>query len=650
MKLSHYISILVLSCMSIGLFSSGYLYFQTHGIEEKQLQLNLLKRDQAACENLRPSLENWLTTIDLYLVNKQTYLYKGIEEESKKILKSIKKVELNLNSSLKAEMEVFRENLNKVSSIIAHCQNISFDGNLEEWDKALNNVDVITQGINLPVEEVLNFYELSVAQKNIEINSKQELLQISGYLIISFIGLFTLIILHWARVVIVEPLEKLTQITEKKNVSTEDFRVKGPKEVNKLSEKFCRYILDLMKARELALAESQLSKYANARMRNIMETAGDAIVCVDNSGNIIEMNQSFRNMAEINMNKSPYPNFSVFLPELDLSSVNQPDMCTLICVDETQFKTKKNNVIPVETSVSCFMSKKNTYFTVIIRDISDRKKLLEKLVNAQKLESIGRLAAGIAHEINTPAQYIMDYNRFINDGFEYISEYIKKAHKINNEELEEYAEKHDLSFYEEEFPNAIKGSLFGLEQISKIVKSVKGFSHPQQQNKVMHNINNLIESTVNVSRNEWKYNTEIVLELDENLPDINCFPVRLNQVFLNLIVNAAQSITEKLSGQPENDSVKGVITISTVFDLDKIYIKISDTGAGIKDSIRNKIFDPFFTTKEVGVGTGQGLALAYDFIVNKHKGKIDFDSELGVGTTFEIVLPVKEYSNIAKAV
>jgi len=649
MKISHYISILVLSCMSIGLLSSGVLYFQNHEIVEKQVQLNTIKSDHAECNNLKSSLEQWLTTIDLYLVNKQTYLFKSIEEQSKNILSTIQKLNNNLTDEFKVRMNELKDDVVETFKVIRECQNLSFVGSRADWDLALEKADIITQEINSPIEGVLEYYNLQLDQNNNEINEKHIALELIGYIAIFLIGGFTLVILRWARVAIVDPLEKLTDITEKKNVSAEDFRVKGPREVNMLSEKFGKYILDLMKARELALAESQLSKYANARVRNIMETAADAIVCVDDKGNIIEMNQTFRNIAKINMNKYPYPEFAFFLPELDLGCVDQDDLCTLICVNETTLQTKENTSIPVETSVSCFMSKGKKYYTVIIRDISERQKLMEQLLNAQKLESIGRLAAGIAHEINTPAQYIMDYNQFIKDGFEYISEFMKKAHAIRDKDLEAYAEENDLSFYEEEFPNAIKGSLYGLDQISHIVKSVKEFSHPQKQKRAEYNINNIIESTVNVSRNEWKYNTEINLELDEKLPDVKCFPVRLNQVLLNLIVNSAQSISEKKEKEKSQNFTKGEIFIKTNFNDDYVYIQIKDTGLGIPDDIRTKVFDPFFTTKEVGVGTGQGLALAYDFIVNKHKGKIDFNSEIGEGTTFEIALPINDFGELDKA-
>lgn len=278
-------------------------------------------------------------------------------------------------------------------------------------------------------------------------------------------------------------------------------------------------------------------------------------------------------------------------------------------------------------------------------DITERVRLMTQLDQAQRLESIGQLSAGIAHEINTPTQYVGDNIAFLKDAFGdligLVNKYLECSEKYanGNEEMRgivEEAKRIDLEYLIDEIPKAIAQSIEGVKRVSEIVKSMKEFSHPEGEDKVFQDLNAAISSTITISRNEWKYVADMETHLDPNLPLVFCFPGMFNQVILNLIVNAAHAIGDVV----KNSGNKGKITISTEAGGDYAVIKISDTGTGIPESIRHKIFDPFFTTKEVGKGTGQGLAIAHTVIVEKHSGTIDFESEIGAGTTFIIRIPV----------
>jgi signal transduction histidine kinase len=194
----------------------------------------------------------------------------------------------------------------------------------------------------------------------------------------------------------------------------------------------------------------------------------------------------------------------------------------------------------------------------------------------------------------------------------------------------------DLEYVTTEIPKALQQSLDGTERVGNIVRAMKDFSHPGTAEKKPIDLNKAIESTVTVARNEWKYVADLVLNLDPTLPPVACLPGELNQVILNLLVNAAHAIGT-VAGKAEG--AKGTITITTRMQEDWIEIQIADTGTGIPESARDKIFDPFFTTKEVGKGTGQGLAMAHDVIVKKHGGTLTFETEMGKGTTFIIQLP-----------
>ncbi len=287
-------------------------------------------------------------------------------------------------------------------------------------------------------------------------------------------------------------------------------------------------------------------------------------------------------------------------------------------------------------------------FLLVAQDITARKILESQLSQSQKLESIGHLAAGIAHEINTPTQYVGDNIRFMQDSFADIAHLLQKYQKLLQQvkaggtfsglvaDIERAYDDTDVDFVMEELPAAIEQSLEGVARVSNIVRAMKEFSHPGVEEKTAVDINRAIESTITVARNEWKYVADLKTDFAPDLPPVSCFVGALNQVILNVIVNAAHAIADAV----ENGSKKGLITISTRRDGDAVKICISDTGTGIPEAVRDRIFDPFFTTKEVGRGTGQGLAISHSVIVEKHKGNISFETEMGAGTTFIIRLPL----------
>jgi PAS domain S-box-containing protein len=301
----------------------------------------------------------------------------------------------------------------------------------------------------------------------------------------------------------------------------------------------------------------------------------------------------------------------------------------------------------------------STEVLVIGSDITQRSALEVQLRQAHKLESVGQLAAGIAHEINTPTQYIGDNVRFLKDAFQdlknLLAEYDRilaaaKASTLSDEMVGELAvavERADASFLLEEIPKAIEQTLEGISRVSSLVSAMKEFSHPGTKEKIAVDLNHAIENTITVARNEWKYVANLETEFDASLPLISCQPGEFNQVILNLIVNAAHAIADVVG---KGGAEKGKIKIQTRDCPEWVEIRIQDTGSGIPEKVRARIFDPFFTTKEIGKGTGQGLAIARSVVVDKHGGNIHFETEEGKGTTFIIRLPHDGHALAAKAV
>lgn len=282
-------------------------------------------------------------------------------------------------------------------------------------------------------------------------------------------------------------------------------------------------------------------------------------------------------------------------------------------------------------------------FIAILEDVTEKIVAQNQKAISQKLESIGQLASGIAHEINTPMQFISDNNKFLCDSFKAVLGYLENLENLCAKDnlvlqrIKELKNEIDYEFIIEEIPEAIKQSKEGIDRVSKIVKAMKAFAHPGESVKSLNDINAAIKNTVVISKNEWKYYSNLELKLDEKIPPVNCEIDSINQVILNMIINAAHANEEKVK---KNGGSKEKIIIETSVKDGYLEILIEDTGIGIPRKNLDRIFDPFFTTKEVGKGTGQGLAIAYDIIVNKHGGNIFVDSEENIGTKFRIQLPI----------
>jgi signal transduction histidine kinase len=260
---------------------------------------------------------------------------------------------------------------------------------------------------------------------------------------------------------------------------------------------------------------------------------------------------------------------------------------------------------------------------------------------------VGRLAAGVAHEINTPVQFVSDNVQFVRTTMSDIATVVAAYRAMQDAAFNGgdvlHAARHaagvetgvDLDYLMKDAPLALEGAVEGLGRIATIVRSMKEFAHPDQADKMPVDLNQAIQSTLVIAHNEYKYIAEIDTQFAE-LPLVVCYMGEINQVVLNLVINASHAIADVVRGTSD----KGRLTVRTTLDGDTVEIAVTDTGTGIPPAARDKIFDPFFTTKEVGRGTGQGLAIARSVIVNKHGGTLRFETECGRGTTFFIRLPI----------
>jgi PAS domain S-box-containing protein len=292
----------------------------------------------------------------------------------------------------------------------------------------------------------------------------------------------------------------------------------------------------------------------------------------------------------------------------------------------------------------------------VSRDITARKhaeqsegEMVVQLQLAQKLESIGRLAAGVAHEINTPTQYINDNTHFLVEAFAKIEKMIERYRVLKTvavdhltcaaviQDVAATELEVELDYLLGEIPRCLRQSQDGLARVTRIVTSLKEFAHPNSPELTPADLNRTIETSIVVCRHEWKYVAEVVTDFSPDLPPVPCVVDELNQIMLNLIVNAAHAISDalKLSGAKQ-----GRITVRTRHEPPWAVVEVEDTGTGIPDNIRQHIFEPFFTTKAVGKGTGQGLAIVHTVVVKHHHGSIELKSEPGRGARFTLRFPL----------
>ncbi|WP_419783809.1 PAS domain S-box protein [Maridesulfovibrio sp.] len=386
------------------------------------------------------------------------------------------------------------------------------------------------------------------------------------------------------------------------------------------------------------------------RLSTAIHQAAEAIIITDTSGIIEYVNPAFERITGYSAAEAIGMN-----PSILKSGEHDDYFYTEMWVKITQGKTwtgrfinhtksgkrytQEATITPVKNENGQIVS-----FVGVAKDISQQLMVEAQLRQAQKLESIGELAAGIAHEINTPTQYVTTNIKFLDESFGELIENLNKIKNIrsnlNNSSIEELAadlnqmiDDDNISYLAEDIPNAINESEEGLRRISEIVKSVRQLAHPGETRKGYYSLNEIINDAVTVSANEWKYIADIELDLEPDLPEIPCLKGEMGQVVLNLIVNSAHAIEEK------KQQDKGTIAISTFLEEDSVVLKIKDNGCGMSQSVIERAFDPFFTTKQVGKGTGQGLAITHNVIVTAHSGSIQIDSKEGEGTTLTIKLP-----------
>ncbi len=414
---------------------------------------------------------------------------------------------------------------------------------------------------------------------------------------------------------------------------------------------------EVAESRDRAVEWSRQQEAEKQKMTILLASIPSALVGIDNEGVVLQWNSAAEQILGVPSSEAvglPLTECGAALDwEMMLGSMQAcRELRSYIRLDDVPFHTPDGRAGLMSITLNPIQMGSRDSDGVLLQgsDITERRALESQLAQAQKLESIGQLAAGIAHEINTPTQFIADNMSFLGEAFvsllsiqeaaQSLADSCRRAGAASDEvsALDDATQEADWEYLREEVPSAIQQSKEGLQRVAGIVQAMKEFSHPGVEAKVPFDLNHAIETTATVARHEWRYAADLQLALDTSLPEVPGYPGDINQVVLNLIVNAAHAV----SSVSYANGGKGIIRLATRLDGDFAEIQVADTGPGIPEGIRHRVFDPFFTTKEVGKGTGQGLAIAHSVVVDKHGGTIRFETEDGCGTTFYVRLPLRE--------
>jgi len=413
-----------------------------------------------------------------------------------------------------------------------------------------------------------------------------------------------------------------------------------------------------LRAAERLLKAWEAIARSEAQTRAILDSAGDAVLVVDRTGGIGYANPRSHLLLGKHGQDLVGASLYDFLPTSEEQSTignmlrdleAQPGPIARSQRIQVNIKRVTGETAAVSLAGN-FRHSQPDAISIFMTDVSEQKRLELELQHARKLEAVGQLAAGIAHEINTPIQFVGDSITYLEQSFQDFNNLLGTYDSIveslptgtltegQTEDLEDAKEDADLEYQQEQMPKAFGRTQEGLARVARIVRAMKEFSRKDATLGVEPaDLNRALESTLVVAQNEYRYVADVERQFNE-LPPVQCNLGDLNQVFLNLLVNASHAITDANEGT----SKRGIIRITThKLNDDWVRVDIADSGTGIPENVRERIFEPFYTTKEVGKGTGQGLAIAHSIIVDKHQGKLDFKTQTGVGTTFSVHLPIR---------
>jgi signal transduction histidine kinase len=637
MKIKVYNQLLAASTLASGMIIFVALWHQNQKVEEISRAHFESRLIVQTIEHLFTMSQTWLTTQDLLFAGQQTYLANGITKQSKQLSETLLTIDVNVVSQSSHQLiEKLQAAISKNDVIVNSFSQFSIIDN-KTWQAAIGQSDRVTTDYIKTLEQLLS----ETSKNNLGLAEKLTLatehLSRLTWMIISLYLLFVLFVVNLFSKYIVRPIEEITASAMQSGNTrqTVDFtQEKAPSEVIALSNAIDKFTRRITIEKQKAQQEQVKALNMHEKVNTMMETIPCALLLLDNNGLIKECNPETSLLFSTDKVDIIDQNIAIFLPAMGTLDGKFDQEMALKNTEESLLAPGFNNPY-IEFSGREIHLKGQQNFLMTITDINERKHsqkalsaLNEQLINAEKLASIGQLSAGIAHEINNPIGFVRSNIDVLNDYMKSMTAYIEVIDKDQqSEKARELYQQEDLAFIITDIDQLIAATLKGADRVSKIIKDLGNYAHPDNAIPEPICIDNLIEQSLNLVANELQFKVEFIQSLQAKVNIIG-FRQQLLQVFINLLVNASHAI----EGQ-------GKITINSRVENNEVNICFKDNGVGITEKHLQKIFDPFFTTKPLGKGTGLGLHRVRT-IIEEHQGRIDVNSSIGKGSTFSIFLPI----------
>ncbi len=643
MRISLQSQLVSLISLLIGLSIFSVIGLRYIALQNLQQNVNALSQANSEINHAKTMQVQWLTTLDIFLYDKQSYLAQGIDNQTKQLNKKYGEIALYANFDGSAD-----EIVNLFTSINKGIQKLAFEKKIDEksWNEFITLSDELTEQLLNLADVLSQSIKEKYGTKKLELTEAESQLASLALALLFIYLISTIAVSWWNSRTLVKPLEELSNLAKEGVKAKEDENPKltidkGPTEIRQLSESLESYSTNLKQQQRQTQKAHLEEQHTRQRLSTVMDTAPSAILSTDEKLNILTLNPATEKIFDLEAQVIINNSLLTLIPKLKESKNGFGTF-----KDFQAEANQENKTLPIEINSARLTQDGKKQYLFMIKDVSERKaqekemlSLNEQLVQSEKLASIGQLSAGVAHEINNPIGFIKSNLSLLNDYFDSFKEYINAIDTLSNVttiedtkqqlvELNHLKDKLDINFLMEDSEEIFVSSKDGLERVCKIVDEMKAFSHAEKDEQQAEDISNVIDQAISLTSNDVKYKADVQTNYGK-LPFIKCWRTKLLQVFINLLVNASHAMKDK-----------GFINIKTYQQDNYVRIEVLDNGCGISDENQKNIFTPFFTTKPVGQGTGLGLHVTQS-IIAKHNGKIIVKSKLDKGTCFIILLPME---------